>query len=105
LIPVSADSKMASRNSTDESLAAFQRELDEIDRELAGWSAALGHPVRARIIDELRASAPRTRRELAAVIETSPSTLRRSLRRLVDDRLVAEVDGGGYKLRRLGLGA
>jgi DNA-binding transcriptional ArsR family regulator len=85
----------------DADLSAFLREVDALEEELARWAWVLAHPVRDAIVEALSRHSPRPARELAAIIDTSRSTLDRSLRRLLErDVIVRRGDGRGYELRR-----
>jgi DNA-binding HxlR family transcriptional regulator len=75
--------------------------IEQFERELDSWFDSVGHPVREQVVKLLLARSPRTRAELRTEIETSPSTLARSLRRMVDKRiLIVTEDRRGYELRR-----
>ena len=75
--------------------------IEQFDRELDLWFDSLGHPVRQRVVELLLVRSPRTGAELRAEIETSPSTLYRSLRRMVDQRILVMAEGRrGYELCR-----
>jgi DNA-binding transcriptional ArsR family regulator len=74
--------------------------LEQSERELGAWLDAFGHPVRSAIVEALRERSPMRRGELAEVIDTSGSTLDRSLRRLLANEVVHKgSDGQGYELQ------
>jgi hypothetical protein len=75
--------------------------LEQFERELGGWLDAFAHPVRSAIVEALRERSPMRRGELVAVIDSSLSTLDRSLRRLLEGEVILKRDDGqGYELRR-----
>lgn len=57
--------------------------------------AMLAHPLRSRLLDELRVSGPATATTLAAVLHTNSGATSYHLRRLADVGLVVDHDPGG----------
>ena len=57
--------------------------------------AMLAHPLRSRLLDELRLSGPATATTLAAVLHTNSGSTSYHLRKLAQVALVVEEDAGG----------
>jgi predicted ArsR family transcriptional regulator len=57
--------------------------------------AMLAHPLRSRLLDELRLSGPATATTLAAVLHTNSGATSYHLRKLAEVTLVVEHDAGG----------
>jgi predicted ArsR family transcriptional regulator len=57
--------------------------------------AVLAHPLRSRLLDELRLSGPATATTLAAVLHTNSGATSYHLRKLAEVELVVDSDSGG----------
>jgi len=62
--------------------------------------AMLAHPLRSRLLDELRLSGPATATTLAAVLHTNSGATSYHLRKLAEVALVVEHDAGGKRTGR-----
>jgi predicted ArsR family transcriptional regulator len=62
--------------------------------------AMLAHPLRSRLLDELRLSGPSTATTLAAVLHTNSGATSYHLRKLAEVALVVDHDSGGERTGR-----